>query len=74
VSPDPWKTRWQFSPKPEERGMRPKAKKLAEIVSWDLVVLGAIEPRAWPVIASVVAEVIRQDRDSAPRDEEDTLP
>jgi hypothetical protein len=54
--------------------MRPKAKKLAEVVSWDLVVLGAIEPRAWPIIASVVAEVIRQDRDSAPRDEEDTLP
>jgi hypothetical protein len=51
-----------------------KSKMRGEIVSMDLVILGAIDAQAWAVIARLVNDVIDQDRDSRPRDEEDTLP
>ncbi len=49
-------------------------KKRGEIVAWELVVLGKIEARDWPVIARLLSDAIESDRDSRPRDEEDTLP
>lgn len=54
--------------------MRRKAKVEGEDAAMRLVDLGTIDPQAWPVIARVVNDVIDQDRDSRPRDEEDTLP
>jgi hypothetical protein len=54
--------------------MKPKAEARGEIVAWDLVVLGKIDACDWPVIARSVSDAIEQDRDSVPRDEEDTLP
>lgn len=54
--------------------MRRKARDRGEEAAMKLVDLGTIEPRAWPVIARLVSDVIEQDRDSRPRDEEETLP
>ena len=54
--------------------MRRRAKNQAEDAAMKLVDQGTIEPQAWPMIARLVSEVIEQDRDSIPRDEEDTLP
>jgi hypothetical protein len=52
--------------------MNPKTR--AEFVVRDMVAMGTIDLQAWHVIAGIVATVIEQDRDSAPRDEDDTLP
>ncbi len=49
-------------------------KTCGEIVARNLLALGIVDRFDWPVIVALVAEAIRQDRDSAPRDEEDTLP
>jgi hypothetical protein len=54
--------------------VRRKAKDQGEDAAMKLVGLGTIEPQAWPAIARLVSEVIEQDRDSMPRDEEGTLP
>ncbi len=54
--------------------MRHRAKVEGEYAAMRLVDLGTIDPQAWPAIARVVNDVIDQDRDSRPRDEEDTLP
>jgi hypothetical protein len=54
--------------------MRRKAKDPGEDAAMKLVDQGIIAPQAWPMIARLVSEVIEQDRDSVPRDEEDTLP
>jgi hypothetical protein len=54
--------------------MRRRARDKGEETAMKLVDLGTIEPQAWPVIARLVADVIEQDRDDVPRDEEDTLP
>ena len=54
--------------------MRRRAKDQGEDAAMKLVGLGTMEPQAWPAIALLVSEVIEQDRDSVPSDEEDTLP
>lgn len=54
--------------------MKRRAKEQGEDAAMKLVNLGTIDPQAWPAIARLVNDVIDQDRDSRPRDEEDTLP
>ena len=54
--------------------MRRMAKDQAEDAAMKLVDQGTIDPQALPMIARLVSDVIEPDRDSVPRDEEDTLP